>query len=134
MGGVTSKNSELVPEQEQAPDWQLVAEFALSDRASNQQALAGQVIEAGQRLRIQPEQLERIRTIMARALMRATENGRASEHPPTVHFRIWSSLPFRADCGWGFFLVDKHSSTPAPVKGEDGHLLELFLYRVCPRD
>jgi hypothetical protein len=111
-------------------EWKLMAEFETTSDAAGEQFLADQVGGAGQRLFIQPSQVADILDVMKRALIRVTHNPGTAIHSLAVRIRIWASIPYAERSGWGFFLVDKHGNDHLPDGVPNGHLLELFLYRV----
>jgi len=126
MNGKHPANKEL------SSNWQLLAEFVPGEQADSEQILANQVAAIGRRLRTQPELVDAILKVMERALSRATTSANMRPDRQAVRIRIWASASRDTDCGWGFFLVDKHDSALASARVEEGHLLELFLYQVCP--
>jgi hypothetical protein len=114
---------------ERMPEWQLLAEFAVTGQPGNKRQLLDQVTDAVQGLNLELAQLERIQQVLVLAVARAMR----SEEPGAMYplrIRIW----VRGDCasgrGLGFFLLEKQGNDPESVAAEktERHV-ELLLYQ-----
>jgi hypothetical protein len=114
---------------ERAPDWQLLAEFAVKSLSGSKQILTDRVAETVQCLSLKPAQLERIHEIMTQALNRARRSAQLAEHLYPMHIRIWSPETYVDGFGWGFFIVEKQRIEPQLTTGEAAYVVELYLYQ-----
>jgi len=124
MTGIAASNDERVPE------WQLLAEFAVTGQPGSKQQILDQVTDAVQGLNLELAQLERIQQVLAPAIARAMR----SEEPGAM-FPLRTRIWVRGDCapgrGLGFFLLEKQGNDPESVAAAEKteHHVELFLYQ-----
>lgn len=98
--------------------WQLLADHTVSGQFGDDQPLLAPALAVEPRVILRPQQLERIRQTLLRAIARAASL--------PLRIRIWRMGSCTGDCGWGFFLVERQSDM---TDGETVYLVELFLYQ-----
>lgn len=115
---------------ERAPEWQLLAEFAVTGQPDSKRQLLDQVTDAVQDLNLELAQLERIRQVLVPAVARAIR----SEEPGAMfplRIRIWVRGNCASGRGLGFFLLEKQGNDPesvAAAANTERHV-ELLLYQ-----
>ena len=112
-----------------APNWQLLAEFAVKSLSGGEHGLTDRVMETVQSLGLKPTQLERIHEIMTQALNRAKRSAQLAVHLCPVLIRIWSTETVIDGFGWGFFIVEKQRVEPQPTTEGAAYVVELYLYQ-----
>jgi hypothetical protein len=112
--------------------WQLLAEFAVISLSGSERPVAGRVEAILRDLALPPGQVERIGETVTQAVARANSSALAARRFSQVRIRIRPSAACEEGDGWGFFLVEKKAPDPRLITHETVHVIELFLYQVCP--
>lgn len=96
--------------------WQLLADQAMAGPSGDDGPSFARALAAAQSANLHPQQLERIRQALLRAVARAASL--------PLRIRIWRMGSCTGDCG--FFLIERQSGV---TDGEIVYLVELFLYQ-----
>ena len=125
--------------------WQLLAAFEGESAGDSGRQIADRIVNAVQKVGVQPQQLERIRASILEAVDRRRRGRSDLGRSLALRVQIWTwNVPIfeqgedgtlattrvrQEHCGWGFFLVEKQSGDREAAGVESFLLVDLFLYR-----
>ena len=114
---------------EAAPEWHLLAEFAIKNPSRSKQSLRNQIVEAIKVLNIAPALAERIYEATMQEINGLERSAKSGDLLLDVRIRILSPAVKADGGGWGFFLVVKSGSESHHNTVEATYLMDMFLYQ-----
>ncbi|MGH2591931.1 MAG: hypothetical protein ACRDGG_00275 [Anaerolineae bacterium] len=110
--------------------WQTLAEFTLTGEPGSESLAVAGVVQAVHDLHLPSAQLERLKAIVAEAVLNATRRCNDLSQPGAsvaIHVRA-SNANVTSRQGWGFFLIERAINDARTMGGRACYLIEVFLY------